>query len=177
MRRRLAVKKRLDSADVDRKLLDGLLELLRFGLHEQIDSLVHLVRSNAPRQDVQAFLDDGFNIGSPHSTESGSIDGIVQLPPRHTRKRHRTGNIADLMNPPIQVPAKPWTTVTDDDDFVSHLISLWFTWARQWWHWVDKVLFIEAMRSGDLNNPLCAPYLVNMILADACVSKPGHCMI
>ena len=163
----------MESTELDRKLLDSLLEGLRFNTHEQNDSLINLVRSNAPRRDLQAFLDDAYNDLSSiiqHGTEPLNVD--VQLP-RHSPRRERrlTGSIADLMNPPIQVPAKPWTTVTNNDDFVSHLLSLWFTWAHQWWHWVDKVLFIEAMSSQDLNNPLCAPYLVNMILADACVSR------
>ena len=154
-------------------MLDSLLEGLRISTREQIDSLVNLVRSNAPRKDLQAFLDDAYNDSSNMTPpETKSLNGEQQLP-RHSPRRERrlTGSIADLMNPPIQVPAKPWTTVTNDDDFVSHLLSLWFTWAHQWWHWVDKVLFIEAMNSQDLNNPLCAPYLVNMILADACVSQ------
>lgn len=172
MRRRTAVKKRLDSADVDRKLLDSLLEWLRSGLNEQINPLMILIRSNAPRQDLQAFLE--YNVGSPNSAGSELLDGNSLLPRQYPRRRHRTGGIADIINPPIQVPAKPWTTVTDDDDFVSHLLSLWFTWAHQWWHWVDKVLFLEAMRTQDLNNPLCTPYLVNMILADACVSRHVH---
>jgi len=173
MRRRLAVKKRLDSADLDRKLLDGLLEVLRYGFVEQVDSLINLVRSNVPRQDLRAFLDDGFTDPNTvlHLKEQGVNGHNGVSPPQARRARHRTGGIADLMNPPVQVPTKPWTTVTDDDDFVSHLISLWFTWAHQWWHWVDKGLFIEAMNSQDLSNPLCAPYLVNMILADACVSR------
>jgi hypothetical protein len=179
MRRRLAIKRRWDSVEADRKLLDSLLDALRIGSHERIDSLINLVRSNAPRQDLQAFLDDGYKVGSPNSKlhlGTESLNGDSQPLRPNPRKRHRTGGIADLMNPPTQVPAKPWTTVTDDDDLVSHLISLWFTWAHQWWHWVDKVLFLEAMRSQDLDNPLCAPYLVNMILADACVSPPPHHM-
>ena len=172
-RRHQAIKKRWESAKLNEKLLGGLLEVLRMGTHDQIDSLINLVRSNAPRQDLQAFLDNAYN--DPYSiTQLGteSLNGDAQTPRRHPRRERRlTGSIADLMNPPIQVPAKPWTTVTDDDDFVSHLMSLWFTWAHQLWHWVDKVLFLEAMSSQDLNNPLCAPYLVNMILADACVSQ------
>ncbi|KAK5949259.1 hypothetical protein OHC33_009800 [Knufia fluminis] len=167
MRRRLAMKKRLESAESDRNLLDSLLEVFKIANREQINSLINLVRSNAPRQDLQAFLDN--KSPSPDSTDhfnSESVDGDA---PRVHRKRRRTGAIADLMNPPIQVKASPWTTVTDDDDFVSHLMSLWFTWAHNWWHWVDRVLFLEAMQSQDLDNPLCAPYLVNMILADACL--------
>jgi hypothetical protein len=79
------------------------------------------------------------------------------------------GRIQDLVNPIISVPAKPWTTVTDDDDLVSHLMSLWLTWAHQWWQWIDRPTFIEAMKAGDLGSYICTPYLVNMILADACV--------
>lgn len=30
--------------------------------------------------------------------------------------------------PPYQVSAKAWTTVTEDDHLVSHLLSLWTTW-------------------------------------------------
>lgn len=85
------------------------------------------------------------------------------------RRRRMQGRIQDLVNPILTVPANPWTTVTDDDDLVSHLISLWFTWAHQWWQWVEKESFIEAMRSGNTNSLICTPYLVNMILADACV--------
>ena len=86
------------------------------------------------------------------------------------KRRQRTGRIDDVVNPPISVSAKPWTSVTDDDEFVSHLFSLWFTWAHPWWHWVDEHLFLSSMRKGDLNNPNCSPFLVNMILADSCVS-------
>ncbi|KAK5100450.1 hypothetical protein LTS08_005199 [Lithohypha guttulata] len=90
-------------------------------------------------------------------------------PPYPRKKRIRTGRIEDMVNPPVSIPAKPWTTVTDDDDFVSHLISLWFTWAHPWWHWVDEHVLLEAMRNGDVNDPICSPFLVNMILADSCL--------
>jgi hypothetical protein len=81
------------------------------------------------------------------------------------------GRIQDVVNPPLQVPARPWTTVTDDDDLISHLMSLWFTWAHPWWHWVDEKQLIKAMQAGDTSSLICTPYLVNMILADACVSE------
>lgn len=113
--------------------------------------------------DLKFRLDPGLQDGdtSAHHYEESRT--------RPRKSRARSGRIADVVNPPISVPAKPWTTITDDDDFVSHLISLWFTWAHPWWHWIDEQAFLEAMRSGDLNNPNCTPYLVNMILADSCV--------
>ena len=93
--------------------------------------------------------------------------------PKQETRRHRRrmlGRMEDMVNPPISVPAKPWTTVPDDDDFVFHLVSLWFMWAHQWWHWVVSQIFLEEMRRGNMNSKICTPYLVNIILADACVS-------
>jgi hypothetical protein len=70
----------------------------------------------------------------------------------------------------FRVPAHPWTSVTEDDDFVSHLISLWFTWAHPFLNWIDRDLFIREMQTGSIDSDFCSPFLVNIILADACVS-------
>ncbi|KIX95465.1 uncharacterized protein Z520_08982 [Fonsecaea multimorphosa CBS 102226] len=164
-RRKLAVKRRLESLEKDRHLLDALLHAIRTGGPNQLHALISMIRGNAGRQDLAVFLENGFaGIGEidaqNHRHETASS---------YRRHRARLGRIQDIVNPPISVPAKPWTTVTDDDDFVSHLMSLWFTWAHPWWHWVDENLFLEAMRSGDASSLICTPYLVNMILADACL--------
>ncbi|KAJ9652969.1 hypothetical protein H2198_007812 [Neophaeococcomyces mojaviensis] len=160
-----------DELESDRQLLESLIGALRVAHPQQIRSLVNLLRSNVPRHDIQAYLDESFEGLDPilqldASTRVGEVDDSVPSPRKH---RYRTGRIQDLMNPPLAVPAKPWTTVTDNDDFVSHLMSLWFTWAHSWWQWVDEALFLEAMKAGDSNSPFCTPYLVNMILADACL--------
>lgn len=122
--------------------------------------------SSNPFQEVRSASQPSSRGSSVRSVTDQGISG-------HTssirRKRQRTGSINDMVNPPISVPAKPWTSVTDDDEFVSHLISLWFTWAHPWWHWVDETLFLPAMRAGNTANPNCSRYLVNMILADSCV--------
>ncbi|EXJ81929.1 hypothetical protein A1O1_07996 [Capronia coronata CBS 617.96] len=162
-RRKLAVKRKIDVLEWDRHLLDELLAAIRTANPGQLDSLINLIRNNATRQDLHSFLDtqlDGLK-------ESLHLEDAHRYQ-RGTRRR-MLGRIQDVVNPPISVPAKPWTTVTDDDDFVSHLISLWCTWAHPWWHWVDEALFLEAMQTGDTTSLICTPYLVNMILADACL--------
>ncbi|KAH0843186.1 hypothetical protein FOPE_07848 [Fonsecaea pedrosoi] len=164
-RRKLAVKRRLESLEKDRHLLDALLHAIRTGGPYQLNALISLIRSNTGRQDLAGFLEHEFG-GIRELDLQNHRQGTSATYRRH---RARLGRIQDIVNPPISVPAKPWTTVTDDDDFVSHLISLWFTWAHPWWHWVDQDLFLEAMRSGDPSSLLCTPYLVNMILADACL--------
>lgn len=171
-RRKLALKSKLEQLERETWLLDTLLRALQIGRPHQIDALLTLIRSNPPKQDIRAYLEHGF--GSPDDAinveEAPSADPVNGFMPSLRIHRHRSMRVTDVMNPPISVPARPWTTVTDDDDFVSHLISLWFTWAHPWWQWMDKASFLEAMRSGDPSSPLCTPYLVNMILTDACVS-------
>lgn len=81
-------------------------------------------------------------------------------------------NIDRLTEIPLfELPAQPWTEVTADNAFVSHLISLWLTWDHMCSSWIDKDLFIMAMKSGDVNSPFCSPFLVNTILSHACVSS------
>jgi hypothetical protein len=71
--------------------------------------------------------------------------------------------------PLFKVPAKPWTRLTDDDDLVSHLISLYLEWVNPFFRVLEEDLFIEAMQAGDFNSEYCSPFLVNAMLACACV--------
>ncbi|KAF3099696.1 hypothetical protein TWF569_001945 [Orbilia oligospora] len=68
--------------------------------------------------------------------------------------------------PILDVTAHPWTTVTDDDELVSHLMSLYMTWDHPVWHLFDWDIFIDAMKTGDTT--YCSPLLVNATLAEAC---------
>ncbi|EXJ82353.1 hypothetical protein A1O3_06166 [Capronia epimyces CBS 606.96] len=164
-RRKLAVKRKIDVLESDRHLLDELLAAIRTATPGQLTTVISLIQSSASRQDLHSYIETQLY---GHNNNSLRLDEAYRHKVRRTRRR-MLGRIQDVVNPPISVPAKPWTTVTDDDDFVSHLISLWCTWAHPWWHWVDVDLFLEAMRSGDTTSLICTPYLVNMILADACL--------
>ncbi|KAK6498184.1 hypothetical protein TWF506_004423 [Arthrobotrys conoides] len=68
--------------------------------------------------------------------------------------------------PILDLTASPWTTVTDDDELVSHLMSLYMTWDHPVWHLFDWDIFIDAMKTGDTT--YCSPLLVNATLAEAC---------
>lgn len=71
---------------------------------------------------------------------------------------------------PFKVPAKPWTNVTEDNDLVSHLISLYFTWDYPFYSFLDCEVFVRHMAAGNLESEFCSPFLVNAVLANACVS-------
>lgn len=74
-------------------------------------------------------------------------------------------------NAPYKVPAKPWTTITDSDDLVSHLVSLYLTWGYPFYAFFCHETFLKHMSMGKLNSDFCSPFLVNALLANACVSK------
>ncbi|GIK05428.1 hypothetical protein Aspvir_009538 [Aspergillus viridinutans] len=69
--------------------------------------------------------------------------------------------------PILFAPAKPWTTITDSDRLVSHLLSLYFTWDYPCYTWFDQHLFLADMIAGQ--SRFCSPLLVNAVLAHACL--------
>jgi hypothetical protein len=44
--------------------------------------------------------------------------------------------------PPHRFPAAPWTTLTSDDEAVSHLVSLFLAWLNPGWRFVEADIFL-----------------------------------
>ena len=129
--------------------------------------VLNLIRSNAPLDEIGSCLSER------QSTDHTPVrdEGPVKQPKRSPQIYMDVKRITDM--PVFQVPAKPWTTVTDDDAFVSHLISLYFTWQQPTFMWVDREPFLADMKAGKLGSRFCSPLLVNILLAVACVSPPS----
>lgn len=72
-------------------------------------------------------------------------------------------------DPPIWVPAWPWTRLTSDDAFVSRLINHFLSYHNGYLRCVEEDSFLTAMRSGRLDTLFCSPLLVNAICAYAAV--------
>ncbi|EED20758.1 conserved hypothetical protein [Talaromyces stipitatus ATCC 10500] len=180
-RRKLNLKRKVDSLENDRQFLIRLLESLRTGKEGHITELLSYIRSSSSLDAIKSFLDSHnpqTEIGpTPHLTEIFTelerLQQSRQGPPTTLAVRQ----FADT--PLVTVPAKPWTTATSDDTFVSHLISLWLTWQYPWFNCIDPVIFINAMQSKDLQSSLCSPFLVNAMLAQASffADNPEACAI
>ncbi|KAF3310802.1 hypothetical protein TWF173_009159 [Orbilia oligospora] len=80
------------------------------------------------------------------------------------------GIIDDRPLSDLNLTAEPWTTITDDDELVSHLISSYIAWDAVAWNWFDVDIFLEGMVQKDFT--YCTPLLVNCILALACHLSP-----
>lgn len=81
--------------------------------------------------------------------------------------------------PVYNVMADMWTDVTRNNDFVSHLVSLYMAWMMPISCTTDPGILIEDIQSGNYESGLCSRFLVNVILARACMQsdRPEACAI
>jgi len=70
----------------------------------------------------------------------------------------------------FSVPAQPWTNLTTDDDFVSHLVTIFLNYCNVYWRYVEEDLFLQSMQ-GSISTEFCSPFLVNAICALACLDS------
>lgn len=170
----MAWKRKVEELESDQRLLPDLLEAIRHGDNNLVEGLINLIRSNASNEELVTHLAANFPrppIGAEEEDARSKTSTRQQSPSSQPSRSSRA--FQSSITPIFSVPAKPWTTVTDDDLLVSHLLSLWFTWRHWWYPFVDRDAFISAMQSGKEDDDLCTPALVNLILADACVSDPS----
>lgn len=78
--------------------------------------------------------------------------------------------------PTFWVPASPWTSLTVNDEAISHLVSHYLTLVNPFWYCVEENIFLKAMR-GRKQNEYCSPALGYAIAAVASVSEIGSVSI
>lgn len=171
-----------DSRNYYQDLLHSLLASLRSSDPNRVNQLLDLIRSSASLPDIAAATADApvaFSGATADSTSRRSSDDMSSPQPAGSFIDSHTHVTLDMLCdiPRFQVPAKPWTAVTDDDHLISHLISLYFTWDHPFSQLVEQDIFLAEMNKGDLGSDLCAPLLVNSMLAMAsvCCCQPMFC--
>ncbi|KAH8429008.1 uncharacterized protein LDX57_006679 [Aspergillus melleus] len=167
-RRRINIKRKISTLEEDRDLLINLFLSLRNGSDSNAYAILNLIRSGPDLEELKSYIDARMKEGaSPEIVEAHeALCGSQDVGNKVPRKVLSVKELVD--QPPLQVPAKPWTSVTEDDTFVSHLISLYFTWYHPCFPWIDRELFIRDMKAENLDSKFCSPFLVNVLLADAC---------
>ncbi|GAB1196172.1 hypothetical protein APSETT444_005439 [Aspergillus pseudonomiae] len=175
-RRRVAAKRTADELSYHRDMLNDLLRVMRaddqsFGLR-----LLDIIRRDATAEEMRGFIDEA--LAQMEGTDSADevtvrkledVRRVINAEGAGPSFRPKVMDIHYLCDEvPFRVPAKPWTTVTEDADLVSHLISLYFTWDFPFHAFLDRDVFLRDMARGDLNAECCSPFLVNALLANAC---------
>ncbi|KAL4871886.1 hypothetical protein BDV12DRAFT_13054 [Aspergillus spectabilis] len=172
MRRKIAAHKAQDDLGRYRSLLWDILEYMRVANEERMDRLLGTVRAGGDvEQNIALLFREGL-------VEESPIDEMTVDPSDTSSEGNRfretsritVENLSD--NPLFRVPCKPWTRVTDDDQLISALISLYFTWDHPLMQVVDQEMFLRFMGAGDLSSDHCSPLLVNSVLAVASTYLP-----
>jgi len=109
-------------------------------------------------------------------TRSGDSDlSVTSGPSSNISNSSGPGNVptGHIDTPIYNVPAKPWTSVSDNPALISHLISLYFAWSHPFYNFIEKDLFLSDMMHSQ--KTYCSALLVNAVLAQACVSSLETC--
>ena len=87
------------------------------------------------------------------------------------RRTKKAMTVQELCKAPFvtTTTAAPWTTITDDDNLVSHLLSVYFTWHQPTAPIIHRDAFFDGLESKNIHSPYCSPLLVNIILSIASV--------
>lgn len=168
------MKRKVAQLEDHKNLLDRLVDTFRYSTNEHFLQVLELIRyKKASLEEIKEFLrrnvsDSELEITPELMAIQSALEKRAQL-----RSKHRILDVTWLSHiPVVEVSAKPWTRVTDDDGLVSYLISLWLTWSHPFCNWIDREMFIRDMKLGNVCSKFCSPFLVNSILAEACVSSP-----
>ncbi|KAL3462404.1 hypothetical protein BJX64DRAFT_139764 [Aspergillus heterothallicus] len=161
-RRRGPLKRKIDHLEDKEEVFLRLMEIIRDGDNRRIVPLLNLIRSHASLPEIRFYIEHQLPRSdlSQASDLAGLFRDIQQydlLEPSAKRRMLDTQRPASV--PRFSVPAQPWTSVITDDDLVSRLITLWFTWIHPTCNWIDRDLFIRDMKSGSLSAPYCSPFL------------------
>ncbi|KAE8155093.1 hypothetical protein BDV25DRAFT_37817 [Aspergillus avenaceus] len=166
----------MDDPGDHNNLLQDLLYVMRSVDESHAQELFALMRADASIPQLRAFIDRTLSEVQVTTGEEEKIHRLGQVRNRVDVEsgippfRPKVMDVQYLCDiAPFRVPAHPWTTVTDDDALVSHLVSLYFTWDYPFYAFVDRKAFVHHMVRGNVDSDFCSPFLVNALLANACV--------
>ncbi|KAH1331480.1 hypothetical protein KXV58_007958 [Aspergillus fumigatus] len=177
-RRRVAQKRTAEELNYHRDMLNDLFRVIRTADEPHALKLLEIIRKNATAEEIRAFIDetlirlDGEGRGAGYGQAVQKLEDVrrtIDVEGADPSFRRKVMDIHYLCDEALwKVPAKPWTSVTEDEDLVSHLVSLYFTWDYPFHAFLDRDVFLAHMARGREDSDFCSPFLVNALLANAC---------
>jgi hypothetical protein len=123
--------------------------------HPTIRRTVHRVTKSKRRYDNPGhFFESRFNV---HVRGPATLDDVV------------------VKLPGKRLPVSRWTTVSNDDDLLTHLLTLFWTWDNVGSRVLCQQSFTDELMEGAVRDEspptsrFCTPFLVNAVLALASV--------
>lgn len=136
----------------------------RLRLHEDVSTVVAAAKAGSLLQPLSIREAESTPGIEAEYSSGAQTFGLVKGTATHATR------VVQTRSPDTHTPAlmnQPWTTVTADDDFLNHLLSLYFTWQHSFFQGFPDVLFQEDMLHG--RTKYCSSLLVNAICAAGCL--------
>lgn len=122
-------------------------------------------------------------ISPQNGPSEGGKQGIVEsmLSRGHVFDAASVGNGSSLQT--VTLPVSQWTTVSGNDEMLTHLITLFWTWDNILTKVIDRGMFLQDLCSGPGNvtileacgqDHFCSALLVNAVLAVSTVRVAHH---
>ncbi|KAI9370599.1 fungal-specific transcription factor domain-containing protein [Aspergillus egyptiacus] len=104
----------------------------------------------------------------------GGTSNLIFLPPGSVLNEFDSGLDKRQLEVPFEGTVTRWTSVTDDEQLISHLMTMYFTWHYPFFTTLSKDLFYRDYVRG-VSSQYCSSLLVNTMLALGChfSSWPG----
>ncbi|OCL04980.1 hypothetical protein AOQ84DRAFT_299807 [Glonium stellatum] len=196
-RRLTFLRDNVEHLEEEKGALENLAYTLQNGTEEQVAEILNRLRSHEDIHQIAQSLSGGrFSAEQGESSVSGPSSGCELKPHTllqvlSTRDFEVTPGIeADYSSreqmfglvkgtgthaddpgraPDAHTPLmnQPWTSVTDDYEFIEHLLSLYFSWQHSFFQSFPEKLFREDMVTG--RTKYCSRLLVNAICAAGCL--------
>jgi hypothetical protein len=149
------VRKIISSSPAD---LNEIIRRLR--LHDDVSTILSSIQSGSLLQ-VLSTRDYEFTLGIEADYSSREqMFGLVK-----GAGTHSAGRAPDAHTPLVN--QQPWTSVSNDFEFIEHLLSLYFSWQHPFFQSFPEKLFREDMVTG--GTKYCSRLLVNALCATGCL--------
>jgi len=137
--------------------------------HRRNDTVSLSTKLNLERELHDINIESDSSDSRLSSIYSGRIFGETDLqavrPDSEAQQSSSSASIRQQIDGSISI-AKSWTNATADQDFVNHLLSLYFCWEYSAFASFSKVHFLHDFRTG--RRRFCSSLLVNVILSLNC---------
>jgi hypothetical protein len=140
----------------------------RLRLSENIDSVLNAVRGGSL---FQPLADRDIDLGMEGEYSSrDEVFGVTKIASRTMSSNEVQQSRAPDAHSPLTRSNHQWTSVTNDQEFIDHLISVYFTWQHSFFQSFPEKLFREDMAAG--RTKYCSKALVNAVCAAGCLLSP-----
>jgi hypothetical protein len=97
----------------------------------------------------------------------GGTSNLIFLPPGSELNEFNTHLDGQQFGGDLEGSVTQWTTVTNDEQLISHLMTMYFTWHYPFFTTLSKELFYRDYVRG-VSSQYCSSLLVNTMLALGC---------